>query len=212
MADRSFIIFVTVTVAGVVGFLLAEARGSTLGKWMTKPLASAGFVGAAWAAGAEHKPFGHWILGALAFSWLGDVLLIPRSTFVFGLGAFLVGHLLLAAAFLVRGVSANATAIAAIVAALVTLPVSRWLLPHVKQKMRVPVIAYMTAISAMVSLAVGSHAASPAPIALVAAISFYLSDLSVARDRFVAPGFVNRLWGIPLYYFAQLLFAYALIS
>jgi hypothetical protein len=70
----------------------------------------------------------------------------------------------------------------------------------------------MTAISAMVSLAVGSHFHSPAPIALGGAIAFYLSDLSVARDRFVAPGFVNRLWGIPLYYFAQLLFAYALIS
>ena len=29
----------------------------------------------------------------------------------------------------------------------------------------------------------------------------------MARDRFVAPGFDNRLWGLPLYYGAQIWFA-----
>jgi hypothetical protein len=67
----------------------------------------------------------------------------------------------------------------------------------------------MLAISAMVSLAAGSFAARPSLLLLTGAIGFYLSDLSVARDRFVAPGFVNRLWGIPLYYGAQLLFAWS---
>jgi hypothetical protein len=38
-------------------------------------------------------------------------------------------------------------------------------------------------------------------------LAFYLSDLAVARDRFVARAFVNRLWGLPLYYAAQILFA-----
>ena len=42
---------------------------------------------------------------------------------------------------------------------------------------------------------------------MTAAVAFYLSDVSVARDRFVAPGFGNRIWGLPLYYAAQLLFA-----
>jgi hypothetical protein len=42
---------------------------------------------------------------------------------------------------------------------------------------------------------------------MAAAVAFYLSDVSVARDRFVAPGFDNRIWGLPLYYGAQLLFA-----
>ena len=42
---------------------------------------------------------------------------------------------------------------------------------------------------------------------MAAAVAFYLSDVSVARDRFVAPGFGNRIWGLPLYYAAQLLFA-----
>ena len=43
----------------------------------------------------------------------------------------------------------------------------------------------------------------------VGALAFYFSDISVARDRFVGAGFGNRLWGLPLYYFAQILFALA---
>src|SRR5207253_7635336 len=124
-----------------------------------------------------------------------------------GLGAFLVGHLLFAAAFVARGVSPPVAAVAAAAAAVAAVPVARWLLPHVKGGMRAPVLAYMTAISAMVSLAAGSFAFRPAPLLLGGALAFYFSDLSVARDRFVQPGFVNRLWGIPLYYGAQLLFA-----
>jgi len=38
---------------------------------------------------------------------------------------------------------------------------------------------------------------------------FYVSDLSVARDRFVARAFVNRARGLPAYYAAQVLMAWA---
>jgi hypothetical protein len=38
-------------------------------------------------------------------------------------------------------------------------------------------------------------------------VSFYLSDLSVARDRFVVTEFNNKLWGWPLYFGAQLVLA-----
>jgi uncharacterized membrane protein YhhN len=40
---------------------------------------------------------------------------------------------------------------------------------------------------------------------------FYLSDLAVARQRFVAPGFENKLIGLPLYYAGQLLLASAVV-
>jgi uncharacterized membrane protein YhhN len=204
-----FLVFAGLTVAGILAFLVAEKLDSTWGKWLAKPLASAGFIGAAISRGGLDTVFGRWVVAALAFSWLGDVLLIPKSTFLFGLGAFLVGHLLYAAAFVVRGIDPSAVGAAAVLAAVIALPVGRWLLPHVPAKMKAPVVAYMTAISAMVALAVGSHWLAAAPIALSAAIAFYLSDLSVARDRFVAAGLVNRLWGIPLYYGAQLLFAWS---
>jgi hypothetical protein len=32
-----------------------------------------------------------------------------------------------------------------------------------------------------------------------------------ASDRFVAPGFVNRLWGLPLYHVAQLIIAWSIM-
>jgi uncharacterized membrane protein YhhN len=160
-------------------------------------------------AGVPGSTYGRWVLAALALSWLGDVLLLPKSmtAFRFGLGSFLVAHLAFAAAFVARGVAYGAAAIAGVIAIAIALPVGRWLLPHVKTSMRPPVIAYMAAISAMVALAVGTTAAHPEALLLVAALAFYSSDLSVARDRFVAPGFINRAWGIPLYYAAQLMFA-----
>jgi uncharacterized membrane protein YhhN len=39
---------------------------------------------------------------------------------------------------------------------------------------------------------------------------FFISDLAVARDRFVAPSFANRSWGLPSYYAGQLLLAWAI--
>ena len=41
----------------------------------------------------------------------------------------------------------------------------------------------------------------------VGALAFTASDVSVARDRFVKHEFVNRAWGLPLYFGAQLLLA-----
>jgi hypothetical protein len=36
---------------------------------------------------------------------------------------------------------------------------------------------------------------------------FALSDISVARDRFVSKAFANRAWGLPMYFAAQLILA-----
>ena len=44
-------------------------------------------------------------------------------------------------------------------------------------------------------------------LGLTGAAMFCVSDLSVARDRFVSPGFVNGAWGLPLYFGGQLLLA-----
>jgi hypothetical protein len=42
---------------------------------------------------------------------------------------------------------------------------------------------------------------------LAGAVLFALSDVFVARDRFVHSGFANRQWGLPLYFLAQLILA-----
>jgi uncharacterized membrane protein YhhN len=137
------------------------------------------------------------------------VLLIPRDRRVFRLGiaSFLLGHLAFIAAFLLRGlapVGVAASLLAVVPAAALAL---RWLAPHVPAGFRLPVRAYVFAISAMVVCAAGTVAARWDALLLSGALLFYVSDLCVARDRFVEPGFPNRALGLPLYYAATLLLA-----
>jgi uncharacterized membrane protein YhhN len=209
LSPSHFLAFSLLTLVGVGALLSAEALGLAALKWIAKPLASSGFVAAALGAGALGGGYGRAVLVALAFSWIGDVLLIPKSQrfFLAGLVAFLLGHLAFGAAFLVRGVAVSWAAAALVGLVPAALLVGRWLLPSVPDSMRVPVLVYMAGITLMVALAAGTVGAQGRPLILAAAVAFFVSDLSVARDAFVAPGLVNRLWGLPLYYGAQLLFA-----
>jgi len=47
-------------------------------------------------------------------------------------------------------------------------------------------------------------------VVFIGAILFYLSDLFVARHRFMKQEFVNRLLGLPLYYSGQFLLAFSI--
>lgn len=202
--------FTLLTTTMLAGLLWAEWRGSIRARWATKPLASLGFVGVAWSGGATESTYGWWILAALVLSWLGDVLLIYSDSppaFRAGLFSFLLGHLAFALGFISRGQALAYTVVAVVVLSGVLIPVLRWLGPKLADEMRVPVYLYMVVISLMVALALGTHASHPGLSICVGALMFYFSDLAVARDRFVNPGFVNRLWGLPLYYGAQLLLA-----
>jgi uncharacterized membrane protein YhhN len=66
---------------------------------------------------------------------------------------------------------------------------------------------YMVVIGTMSTLACGVTAAGGPWQVAVGALAFTASDVSVARDRFVRHEFVNRAWGLPLYFGAQLLLA-----
>lgn len=200
------------TVVMLACLLVCEAVHARAGVWIFKPLASLGFVVTGLVHRSDASLFGTLVVAALVLSAVGDVLLIPKSkkAFLGGLVSFLLGHVMYAAAFVCRGVALPAALAASLPMIAAAIVVGRWLIPKVEQKLKKPVLAYMIVISAMVALAVGTHAAGPIPLALGGAVAFYLSDLSVARDRFVRPGFVNRSWGLPLYYGAQLLFAWAI--
>jgi uncharacterized membrane protein YhhN len=197
------------TAVALAALLWVEWHRVPGGAWATKPLASLGFLVAAWAAGALDSGYGRTVLAALVLCFAGDVLLIPkaRASFLAGLVAFLLGHVGFAAAFAARGQDAawaGAAALAVVPAAAGAL---RWLAPHVEPAMRWPVRAYVAVISAMVLLAAGTVGAAGGPVVLAGALCFYVSDLAVARERFVASTPWNRMWGLPLYYGAQLLLA-----
>lgn len=202
--------FVALTAAGLGVTLFGEHRGLPL-RFVAKPIASAGFVGLALTLGATTSTYGRWILVGLLFGFIGDVALMGtiRSWFLAGLTAFLIGHLMYVFAFLGAGVSVGpllAGAGAAVAAAVLVL---RWLRPHLAPEMTLPVFAYVAIISSMMAAALGATAAGNTPLILIGATAFYLSDLAVARNRFVAPGPGNRFWGLPLYYLGQLLLAWS---
>lgn len=202
----------TFPVAGVlIGLLLAsERRGSMVGIGLTKPLAAAVYVWIAMELGATDSPYGRWVLLALALCWCGDVLLIPRdrpAVFRAGVLAFLLGHVAYVLAFLERGIEPFALGAAAVVFTLPAIAVLRWLAGRVPGALVLPVRIYIGVITAMLAAALATHRWQEAWGILIGAGLFWVSDLFVARDRFVRPGFVNRLVGLPLYFTGQFLLA-----
>jgi len=201
---------VAATGVAVIGFLLSEYRGWRPGVWVAKPLASTGFVALALAAGATETPYGLAVLVALVLCWLGDVFLIPKGAtalFLVGLVSFLLGHVGFVVAFTLCAPDPRWMALAAVLVLPPALVVLRWLRPHLPAKMRLPVVAYVVVISLMVVTAAGAAAASGRGAIALGAACFYLSDLHVARHRFVSASFWNKSWGLPLYYAAQLILA-----
>jgi uncharacterized membrane protein YhhN len=194
---------------GLVASLSAELARRRALLYIAKPTASLGFLLVAFGSGASDDAFGIWILVGLVLSLFGDVALMftGRAAFLAGLASFLLAHIAYVGAFLKAGVSPKWTVIAAAGAVVVAAIVLRWLLPHVEDDMKVPVLGYVAVISVMASLAVGTLGAGLTALIVTGAVLFYISDLFVARDRFVSPGFVNTLAGLPLYYLAQVLLA-----
>jgi uncharacterized membrane protein YhhN len=194
----------------VAGLLFAEAHGSQRGVCLAKPLASLAFLWTALASGALASAYGKLIFLGLALCLAGDVLLIPKerpAVFRAGVIAFLLGHVAYSAAFLTQPMSRWGVVAGAAALALAMVVVWRWLAKSVPADMVGSVRAYLVVISVMSALACGVTAAG-GPVAVAAgALTFTASDVSVARDRFVRREFLNRAWGLPLYYAAQVLLA-----
>jgi uncharacterized membrane protein YhhN len=147
----------------------------------------------------------------------GDVALALKGKTAFraGLVLFLLGHVAYTAAFLgtwALGIWALAFALCASASGAV---IFHLLGPHLGS-FRLPVLAYIVAISCMVVSAAGilDHPYEMAARRLVflGALFFYISDLFVARHRFVRAAFVNRLVGLPFYYCAQFMLAVSIGS
>lgn len=204
---------VWLTCAATVGALIFEGIGRRPGIWVCKPLAASGFLWAAWGWGALDHAYGQWVAAALCLSWVGDIALLRRTRplFLAGLGAFLLGHVAYAGAFIVRGVAPSALAVAAPPLMIAALAVARMLRGHVSKGMVWPVRAYMLVITVMAALAWATFAAIPDWRIPLGATLFWASDISVARDRFLDAGFGNRLWGVPAYFGGQLLLAYSVV-
>ncbi|MBW2241489.1 MAG: lysoplasmalogenase [Deltaproteobacteria bacterium] len=201
--------------AAVAALLLFQYREFRPGIIVAKLTAASSFVWACLLWGGMASAYGQIILVGLMLCWLGDALLLPPGQslwFQLGIGAFLAGHLAYAIAFLQGPLSPVGVGVSAIALSVFAFLVLRWLAPHVPPDFKRPVVAYLFVISVMVVLAIGSSVATGRPAAAVGAVAFALSDVSVSRDRFVAPGFVNGVWGLPLYFASQFVLASTVLT
>ena len=220
------IAFTIVSALACTVLVAGEYRDNNRVRFAAKPLASLAFilVGVCAASRGEIHEFEMAVLAGLVLGAIGDVALLSEHGFLAGLGAFLLGHLAYVVAvgsYLPPSAWPHAAGAYALVPIVVGLGVLAWLWPKLGS-LRIPVIAYVAVILAMVIAALALLRSDAPALAGVSArrrdlfaagaVLFFASDLAVARDKFVAKGFVNRVWGLPVYYAGQLLIAWSLAS
>jgi uncharacterized membrane protein YhhN len=205
-------IILLLAAAALVALLwFGERAGNPRAKWAFKPVASALFIAAALMQGPQLR-YDWLILAGLALSAVGDLALIPRSrrSFLAGLVAFLLAHVAYTLAFAEKADPWSLPPAYLILIGLASLALYLYFRPHLGP-MKAPVAAYVVVITAMLAAAWAVAVDSPGPFGwqvAAGATLFYLSDITVARSRFVqGAGFANRAVGLPLYYAAQFLLA-----
>jgi uncharacterized membrane protein YhhN len=153
--------------------------------------------------------YGRLLAAGLVLCWVGDLLLGFRTMrfFVPGLVAFLIAHLLFGAGFITFGVSPKWMLIAVLIHAVADVFILRWLWPKLPADMRIPIVAYMLVITSMVVLSAGAVGSGASGWLLAAAVIFTVSDLFVAREKFIKSDLINNLIGLALYYSATALLA-----
>jgi uncharacterized membrane protein YhhN len=201
------------TTVGLAVLLYGEWKDRPGLRAAGKPFASLGFIVAAIGFGALESRYGNIVLAGLILGAIGDVCLLgsAKRSFIAGLVSFLLGHVAYVIAFAGLPISTTAALVATAVMAAVMVVIACWVFPHAPD-MRVPIGVYMLVIAAMCVVAIGAGAAGAPWMIPVGALMFTASDIAVVRDRFVTTGFVNRLWGLPLYYAAQLIIAWSIMA
>ena len=208
------ILFTVICLAFVGALLAAERAGRPVLAGSAKTAASLCFIALAVSLEALSSTYGTIVLVALVLSALGDVALASSrpAAFMTGLGFFLLAHVAFSVAFVQAPLSMSALAGAGAVMALVGALSLRWLWPHLGAAFKGPVLAYIVAIMVMCALALAFAAATGRWLPAVGALLFAASDLAVARQAFVTKTFLNKAWGLPTYYLAQLLMAWSVAT
>lgn len=207
-------IILSVSLPLLAGLVYFEKKESVKGILCTKPLLSLLFIIMAAIQTHNNVNYFYIILAGLIFCFIGDVCLIlffNQKIFKAGLAAFLIGHIIYSAAFFRRVDSILIMTAAAALFILAGTVIFMKLKSHLKGMIK-PVIAYITIISVMAFSAFslrqsGAQTVLAGNMVFAAALIFYISDIFVARHRFVRKRFINRAIGLPMYYTAQFMIA-----
>ena len=207
--DPGSISLVVICLAGAALHVSAVWLKRPLISALAKAVASTSFVVLGTLSGGGYTSYGRFILAALVLSWVGDMLLLSLQSYFLlaGIAAFLLAHAAFAAGFTRLAIDGYWFAGGIVCTSVAGVLLVRWLWVRLEGSYRIAVPIYVATIMMMTSLAIGVSAAQMPATVAAGAILFTVSDISVARDRFIERSVVNKVWGIPLYYIAQLLLA-----
>jgi len=161
--------------------------------------------------GALESTYGLIILAGLIACAVGDIFLLSRKSenlFKAGMAAFALGHVfyVIAISKIRIDFTTDITNWAVIfIAGLFALHTVR----KTPKRMQRPVLYYSLIIFLMVLFSLFAPRSAPFIFIPFAAIMFAVSDMFVARDRFIKPNPKNALAITPLYFGAQALFAFS---
>ena len=186
-------------------FIYGLAIDSTELRLLTKGLPVLALI--FWLRSAPEGPYRRWISLGLLFSLAGDIILDwPADLFVFGLGAFLIGHLCYLVAYLSD--SRRFAPLALLLALTAGGGMFAVLASRPLGPLLIPVAFYALTISAMLWRALArvgepNVARASAWLAAVGAVLFVISDSLIGINRFVAPFDAARYAIIVTYWLGQ---------
>lgn len=212
MENTLIILFAAFLLAGLLFF---EKNGNRKGKLFTKTALSCLFIITALVQSHPIPRYYQILLIGLFFCLGGDIFLaLPgEKMFLCGLVSFLLGHVCYIGCFFYVAGFSYWTWIGGVTGMVTGAAVFFWLQPRLGS-MLIPVIAYIVVITLMLTgawtvLGDGGVKFAGRVLVFIGAASFYVSDLFVARDRFLKAEFKNRLFGLPLYYLGQFMLAFS---
>ncbi len=185
----------------IVAALRVPAGSELTGHFPGQPIAKALMALLLAAAALRHPDTRErrWLLGALLFSALGDVLLaMPwwEPSFVGGLGAFLVAHLCFLGALLPLWAPTATRVAAAAVVVIACVALLAWFWPHLgAQGLTVPVTVYIAVLGAMVCAAL--MAGLPTVWTASGAVLFAVSDSLIGISEFIRH---DQLLAVPIWW------------
>ena len=200
----------------LLGLLYYEKKKDRIPLLITKPILSLLFVITALLQPHPVPAYYHYLFIGLIFCLIGDVCLaLPQGkAFRGGLFVFLVGHVFYIFSFLSLTSIFDWISIGGLIIFIMSAFIFFWLRPHLRS-MLIPVLLYILVITAMASGAWAvfrnsSFQMSGRALILVGSLCFYVSDVFVARNKFIKEEYRNRFLGLPLYYTGQFLLAFSI--
>ena len=159
MTGGAFLLLALALVAAAADWVAVHHENKPL-EYVCKPLTMVLLVGVALALEPDDPAVRAWFVAALVLCLVGDVLLmVPKDLFVFGLSAFLLGHIAYIVGMHVEGVEGLRFLVGIVIVmallAVIGTPILRGIRAGPDRKLAGPVVAYMGVISAMVASAIG---------------------------------------------------------